>query len=219
VEFEVADTGEGMTADVLAHAFEPFFTTKPAGQGTGLGLSQVYGFTRQSGGFVRIESSPGLGTTVRLYLPAHEETRQTPEPPRASEPPNPSEPRPTVGTVLVVEDQENVRAQIAEALTEMGCVVTQAQDGPSGLRALQSRGPLDLLIADVGLPGLNGRQLADAARALDPKLPILLITGYAGAALNDLQIAPGMDVMRKPFSLDDLAARVRGLLDPARSPS
>jgi len=117
----------------------------------------------------------------------------------------------------VVEDQENVRAQMVEALTEMGCVVMQAKDGPAGLRALQSRGPLDLLIADVGLPGLNGRQLADAAREIYPRLPILLITGYAGAALNDSQLAPGMDVMRKPFSLDELAARVRGLLEPARS--
>jgi hypothetical protein len=150
VEFEVADTGEGMTADVLAHAFEPFFTTKPAGQGTGLGLSQVYGFTRQSGGFVRIDSAPGLGTTVRLYLPADEGTHENPAP-VASDPPNFSELRPTVGTVLVVEDQENVRAQMVEALTEMGCVVMQAKDGPAGLRALQSRGPLDLLIADVGL--------------------------------------------------------------------
>ena len=125
--------------------------------------------------------------------------------------------RSTAGTVLVVEDQENIRAQMVEALTEMGCVVMQAKDGPAGLRALQSRGPLDLLIADVGLPGLNGRQLADAAHEINPKLPILLITGYAGAALQDL--APGMDVMRKPFSLDDLAARVRGLLEPIRSPS
>jgi signal transduction histidine kinase/CheY-like chemotaxis protein len=217
VEFEVADTGEGMTADVLAHAFEPFFTTKPAGQGTGLGLSQVYGFTRQSGGFVRIDSTPGRGTTVRLYLPADEGKHQDPALSVASAPPGPSQLRSTAGTVLVVEDQENIRAQMVEALTEMGCVVMQAKDGPAGLRALQSRGPLDLLIADVGLPGLNGRQLADAAHEINPKLPILLITGYAGAALQDL--APGMDVMRKPFSLDDLAARVRGLLEPIRSPS
>jgi CheY-like chemotaxis protein len=217
VEFEVADTGEGMTADVLAHAFEPFFTTKPAGQGTGLGLSQVYGFTRQSGGFVRIDSTPGRGATVRLYLPADEGKDQDPALSVTSAPPDPSELRSAVGTVLVVEDQENIRAQMVEALTEMGCVVMQAKDGPAGLRALQSRGPLDLLIADVGLPGLNGRQLADAAREINPKLPILLITGYAGAALQDL--APGMDVMRKPFSLDDLAARVRGLLEPMRSAS
>jgi signal transduction histidine kinase/CheY-like chemotaxis protein len=217
VEFEIADTGEGMTADVLAHVFEPFFTTKPAGQGTGLGLSQVYGFTRQSGGFVRIESTPGLGATVRLYLPANEGKNQDPARSVASAPPDPSELRSTAGTVLVVEDQENIRAQMVEALTELGCVVMQAKDGPAGLRALQSRGPLDLLIADVGLPGLNGRQLADAAREINPKLPILLITGYAGAALQDL--APGMDVMRKPFSLDDLAARVRGLLEPVRSAS
>jgi DNA-binding response OmpR family regulator len=150
-------------------------------------------------------------------LPADEEKNESPAPPVASEPSDPSELRSTVGTVLVVEDQENIRAQMVEALTEMGCVVMQAKDGPAGLRALQSSGPLDLLIADVGLPGLNGRQLADAAREINPKLPILLVTGYAGAALHDL--APGIDVMRKPFSLDDLAARVRGLLEPVRSAS
>ena len=219
VEFRVTDTGEGMTPDVLAHVFEPFFTTKPVGKGTGLGLSQVYGFARQSGGFVRIESSPGLGTTVRVYLPGHEAIEDGRTEPVASEPPVPPETRSTVGTVLVVEDQENIRAQMVEALADMGCVVMQAKDGPAGLRALRSRGPLDLLIADVGLPGLNGRQLADAARALHPELPILLITGYAGAALNDLELAPGMDVMRKPFSLDELAARVRRLLEPVRSAS
>jgi signal transduction histidine kinase/CheY-like chemotaxis protein len=211
VEFTVADTGQGMTADVLARAFEPFFTTKPAGRGTGLGLSQVYGFVRQSGGFVRIESAPGTGTTVRVFLPVDERP--------ADEPPRPRDAKPggadarARGHVLVVEDQDAVRAQIVGVLREIGCVVAEASDGAEGLRALQTGPAPDLLITDVGLPGLNGRQLADAALAIKPDLPVLLITGFAGNALSDLELPPGMEILRKPFPLDELAARVRAILE------
>ncbi|PWB79063.1 MAG: hybrid sensor histidine kinase/response regulator, partial [Methylocystaceae bacterium] len=213
VEIEVTDSGVGMSHDVLNHVFEPFFTTKPTGRGTGLGLSQIYGFVKQSGGFVRIDSAPGEGTSVRIYLPGHER----PTKPPAEESPAAEKiesPRPAHrGRALVVEDQTEVRAQIAETLQEIGCTVIEAGDGMAGLKIVESGEPLDLLITDVGLPGLSGRQLTEAARAARPKLPILLITGYAGKALETLQLAPNMEVLRKPFALDELAARAKALLE------
>jgi signal transduction histidine kinase len=212
VEFEVADTGKGMTPEVQARAFEPFFTTKPTGKGTGLGLSQIYGFVSQSGGFVRIESSPGAGTTVRLNLPAREAEDEA-ETPQPSAPEAANVARLAVTRkVLVVEDQPGVRAQIREALSEIGCEVLEASDGHEGLSALEAAGAFDLLITDVGLPGVNGRELADAARARNPDLPILLITGYAGSALGGWTPSGRIEILKKPFALDDLVARVRVLL-------
>jgi PAS domain S-box-containing protein len=209
VEIAITDTGTGMTQDVLARAFEPFFTTKPTGRGTGLGLSQVFGFVRQSGGFVRLESEAGCGTTVRIYLPRFRPTE-------AATVTSPAQPEPMVsgdiqatGTVLVVEDEADVREMIVRLLRELGCQVLEAEDGPAGLRIVQSGERLDLLVTDVGLPGLNGRQLADAAREKRPDLPVILITGYAGKAFDDAELAPGMEVMRKPFALSALANRVR----------
>ena len=210
VEFSVADTGEGMTPDVLARVFEPFFTTKPTGKGTGLGLSQVYGFVKQSGGFVRIESAPGEGAAVRLYLPANYQAVEDAQ--RAPEVARTDANRQTSGRVLVVEDQESVRQQIREALAEIGYAVTEAKDGPEGLRAVQSGLALDLLITDVGLPGMNGRQLAEAARQIQADLPVLLITGFAGDALSDGALPAGMSILRKPFALDEIASRVREML-------
>jgi PAS domain S-box-containing protein len=204
VEIAFADTGEGMTPEVLTRAFEPFFTTKPLGQGTGLGLSQLYGFVRQSDGIVRLESMPGQGTTVRILLPRFLGTAELAQ--AATEE--------SSGTVLVVEDEADVRANLVEAIRELGCRVLEAADGPSGLRVLQTREPVDLLVTDIGLPGLNGRQLADAARERRPDLPVVLITGYAGTALVDWQLAPGMQVLRKPFALSELLARVGELLGP-----
>jgi PAS domain S-box-containing protein len=213
VEIAVTDTGTGMTPDVLARAFEPFFTTKPIGRGTGLGLSQVFGFVRQSGGFVRLESEPGQGTTVRIYLPRFLQTADA-APAAAAGPPEPVVPGDVraTGTVLVVEDEADVRDMIVGMLRELGCEVLEAGDGPVGLKIVQSGVHLDMLVTDVGLPGLNGRQLADAAREKRPDLPVILITGYAGRALEDGELAPGMDVMRKPFALAALASRVRVLL-------
>ena len=212
VEITVADTGTGMPPDVLARAFEPFFTTKPIGQGTGLGLSQLYGFVRQSGGAVQLESTLGQGTTVRLYLPRyHEETCAAPEPP----PRRATVAMSAAGTVLLVEDEDGVRTLVADALTDIGCRVILAEDGPGGLAVVQSHHPLDLLVTDVGLPGLNGRQLADAARGLRPGLPVLLITGYAGTALEGMDLPPGMEVLVKPFKLDELTARVSTMLQRA----
>ena len=212
VEFEVRDTGEGMTPEVLARVFEPFFTTKPAGKGTGLGLSQVYGFAQQSGGFVRIESEVGAGTVVRLLLPARESEREQPSLATAAGVSGRIEALPVECNVVVVEDQENVRNQIVEALAEIGCKVAEAKDGVEGLAVIESGVAIDLLITDVGLPGLNGRQLADAARARKPDLPVLLITGFAGKALVDGRLPEGMEILRKPFELDELTSRVRALL-------
>jgi PAS domain S-box-containing protein len=217
VEIAVSDTGIGMRPEVLLRAFEPFFTTRPFGHGTGLGLSQVYGFVRQSGGFVRLESKLEQGTTVRLYLPRVDRTvvnhGLVPGPSIAS--------RRTIavadttpgGTVLVVEDEHRIREMIVGILGDQGYSVLEAEDGTAGLRIVQSPVALDLLLTDVGLPGINGRQLADAARVARPNLPVLFITGYAGAALDDAQIEPGMQVLRKPFAFDTLTARVSELID------
>ncbi|MGA9824138.1 MAG: ATP-binding protein [Methylocystis sp.] len=218
VEIEVTDNGAGMSRDVLSRVFEPFFTTKSTGQGTGLGLPQIYGFVKQSGGFVRIKSSPGQGTSVRIYLPACEPLAH----PAAED-------RPVVDRfdsagpahrekALLVEDQTEVRSQIADALNEIGYTVMEAGDGTTGLKLLESDEPLDLLITDVGLPGLSGLELAEAALASRPDLPILLITGYVGKSLETSRLAPHMEVLRKPFTLDELAARVQALSKRAASP-
>jgi PAS domain S-box-containing protein len=209
VEIAVADTGSGMSEDVLARAFEPFFTTKPIGQGTGLGLSQLYGFVRQSGGLVRLDSAPERGTIVRMYLPRHEGTAEaaadTPAAGAGAE-------SPAGGTVLVVEDEPGLRALIGEALEEAGLQMVEAADGPAGLAVLRSQARVDLLITDVGLPGLGGRQLAEAARSLRRGMPIILITGYAGAALDGLEAGADLAILRKPFPLDALTNRARSLL-------
>jgi CheY-like chemotaxis protein len=209
VQISVSDTGGGMSQDVMAHVFEPFFTTKPIGQGTGLGLSQLYGFVRQSGGFVRIESKVGTGTTLRLHLPLHSAERA------AEAAPSPATAQMADGeggrTVLLVEDEAAVRCLVAEALRERGHTVLEADDGPSGLRLLSGAARVDLLVTDVGLPGLNGRQVADAARERRPTLPVLFITGYAGTTLDD-GLPPGMAAIAKPFALDALAERVAAML-------
>jgi signal transduction histidine kinase/CheY-like chemotaxis protein len=212
VEIVVADTGKGMSADVLPRVFEPFFTTKPTGAGTGLGLSQVYGFVRQSGGVVHLESEPGRGTTVRLYLPGNKQTEPTAGTPKAPVAAGDQFVAAAGKTVLVVEDVEIVRAQIVEVLRDMGCVVLEAKDGLDGLRILQSNVSVDLLLTDVGLPGMNGRQLADAGRELRPGLRVLLVTGYASKALEEAPLPAGIEVMAKPFAIDGLASRVGAML-------
>jgi PAS domain S-box-containing protein len=203
----VTDTGTGMPPHVIARAFDPFYTTKPLGQGTGLGLSMVYGFARQSDGHVRIYSEEGHGTTVKLYLPRHRGTvRSESEQDTAAAVANT-----TAGeTVLVVEDEAVVRLLIVEVLQEMGYVPLEAVDAAAGLRILQTAPRLDLLITDVGLPGgMNGRQLADAARQNRPNLRILFITGYAqNAAVGNGVLEPGMAMLSKPFALDALRAKI-----------
>ena len=207
----VSDTGTGMPPDVVARAFDPFFTTKPLGMGTGLGLSMIYGFVRQSGGQARIYSEPGQGTTVRLYLPRHPGEAGEPEPPAKPD----AAPRAETGwTVLVVDDEPTVRMLVTEVLHDLGYAATEAADGASGLRVLQSDARVDLLVTDVGLPGgMNGRQLADAGRTTRPGLKVLFITGYAeNAVLSHGHLDPGMHVLTKPFAMDALARRIKDLI-------
>ncbi len=213
----VADTGAGMSDEVLRRAFDPFFTTKPTGQGTGLGLSMVYGFARQSGGQVRIESQLQRGTVVSLYLPRHDGPAHAAPNERARGAVLPDGGRGE--TALVIDDEPALRMLLAEALGELGYKVIEADDGPSGLAVLQSPMHLDLLITDVGLPGgLNGRQVADAGRMLRPGLKVLFITGYAeSAVVGESQLDAGMQLLTKPFTIDALAAKVRALV--AGSPS
>ncbi|MFC0384956.1 PAS domain-containing protein [Muricoccus vinaceus] len=208
----VTDTGTGMPPEVIARAFDPFFTTKPIGKGTGLGLSMIYGFARQSGGHVRIYSEVGEGTTMRLYLPRHRGAAEE----EAARAPRPELPRAEAGeTVLVVDDEPTVRMLVTEVLEELGYAAVEAADGPSALTVLRSGARLDLLITDVGLPGgMNGRQVADAARALRPDLPVLFVTGYAeNAAIGNGHLEPGMHVLTKPFAMDALATRIKTILE------
>jgi CheY-like chemotaxis protein len=209
----VSDTGSGMPADVIAQAFDPFFTTKPIGQGTGLGLSMVYGFAKQSEGHVRISSEVGQGTTVNIYLPRYH---------GELEPESPSDDRGQAiraeagETVLVVEDEPVVRSLILEVLQDLGYQAIEAADGPSGLRLLESNVRIDLLVTDVGLPGLNGRQLADYARVKRPDLKVLFITGYAeNAAMTSGFLIPGMEMITKPFAVEALATKIRSMIEKA----
>ena len=205
----VTDTGTGMSAEVAARAFDPFFTTKPIGQGTGLGLSMIYGFARQSNGHVTIDSKLGQGTSIRLYLPRHHGDIAAA---RASAV-RTAEHAATGETVLVVEDEPVVRGVILEMLGEQGYRTLEAVDGPSGLRILRANERIDLLLTDVGLPGMNGRQLADQARETRPELKILFITGYAeSAAMSDGFLQPGMEMITKPFDLGNLSRRVRTMV-------
>ncbi|MCP3390029.1 PAS domain-containing protein [Bradyrhizobium sp. CCGB12] len=207
----VTDTGAGMTADVIERAFDPFFTTKPIGQGTGLGLSMVYGFVRQSGGQVRIYSEVGQGTTMCLYLPRH----YAKEADRPSASATRTAPRPQAShTILIVDDEPSIRMLLTDALEEIGFNVLEAHDGPTGLNILQSDATIDLLVTDVGLPGgMNGRQLADAARTTRPALKVLFITGYAeNAIIGNGQLAPDMQVLTKPFVVETLASRVLDMI-------
>ncbi|HSI41045.1 MAG TPA: PAS domain-containing protein [Xanthobacteraceae bacterium] len=211
----VSDTGTGMAPDVIARAFDPFFTTKPIGQGTGLGLSMVYGFVRQSGGQVRIYSELGQGTNMCLYLPRHYGEGSAPAPIDAAVVRSDVE---TGETVLVIDDEPMVRMLAIEVLEDLGYEVIDAVDGPSGLKRLQSDVRIDLLVTDVGLPGgMNGRQLADAARQTRPDLKVLFITGYAeNAIIGNGQVAPGMQVITKPFTMEDFGNRVRQMLESGK---
>ncbi|MGW5959465.1 PAS domain S-box protein [Methylorubrum thiocyanatum] len=210
----VTDTGTGMTPDIIDKVFEPFFTTKPTGQGTGLGLSMVYGFARQSGGQVRIYSEVGEGTTVCLYLPRHygeadedDVDRRLAEAGRAGQ----------GETVLIVDDEPSVRMLVTEVLEDLGYTAIEAADSVAGLKVLQSDVRIDLLVTDVGLPGgMNGRQMADAGRERRPDLKVLFITGYAeNAVLGNGYLQPGMQVLTKPFVLETLATRIKELIEDA----
>ncbi len=212
VTLSVADNGTGMPPEVVAKAFDPFFTTKPIGQGTGLGLSMVYGFVKQTGGHVRIDSTPGEGTLITLFLPRNRAQGEHSETPaeaaldvRGAE---------ADETVLVVEDEAAVRMLVVEVLQELGYRVIEAVDGSSALPHLAADQRIDLLVSDIGLPGLNGRQLAEVARQHRPDLRVLFITGYApNAEVRGEFLGPGMDMLAKPFSIDVLGSKVRQLIE------
>ena len=206
----VTDTGTGMSDDVITHAFEPFYTTKPIGQGTGLGLSQVYGFVKQSGGHVKLYSEVGQGTTVKIYLPRM--SRQADEEPEApfAAPPTGSKHE----VVLVVEDDDDVRLFTTESLRELGFTVVQAHDAPSALKLLEIRPEVQLIFTDVGLPGMNGAQLVAAARAMRPDIKVLFTTGYArNAIVHQGRLDRGIELITKPFTRLQLASRIRDVLD------
>jgi PAS domain S-box-containing protein len=215
LSLSVTDSGTGMPPEVVARVFEPFFTTKPLGEGTGLGLSMIYGFTQQSGGAVRIRSAPGQGTTVCLSLPRHHGAVADEDPSADAA----ALTRAAQGrTVLVVDDEPTVRMLVHDILEDLGCTPIEAGDSVAGLKVLRSEARIDLLVTDVGLPGgMNGRQMADAARVLRPDLKVLFITGYAeNAVLNHGHLAPGMAVVTKPFSIETLAAQIRALVAETR---
>jgi PAS domain S-box-containing protein len=206
----VTDTGVGMTAEVAARAFDPFYTTKPIGQGTGLGLSMIYGFVRQSGGQVRIYSEEGKGTTMCLYLPRYIGALEDAEVVAWEEPD-----KGFGETVLIVDDEATVRMLVNEILTENSYRVIEAGDGASAMKILESPQRIDLMITDVGLPGnMNGRQIADAARAIRKGLKVLFITGYAeNAAVGNGHLEAGMEILTKPFPMNALASKVRHMLE------
>jgi PAS domain S-box-containing protein len=211
VAIAVSDTGTGMSAEAMARAFEPFFTTKPVGEGTGLGLSQVYGFVKQSGGHVKLYSELGQGTCVRLYLPRFTAPSQI-------ELPEDVEAAPASAgeeTILVVEDDDEVRAYSVEILRELGYRVIEAHDGPSALRLLERQSRVDLLFTDVVLPGgMTGAQVGAQARGARPLLKILFTTGYArNAIVHHGRLDKGVQLITKPFTMSDLATRVRDILD------
>ena len=210
VSIAVTDTGAGMDAETLDRVFEPFFTTKAVGQGTGLGLSQVYGFIRQSNGHVRIYSELGQGTTVKLYLP-----RMTGATVQVDSAPAKAQALRGDETILVVEDHDDLRTYSAGVLKDLGYTVLQASSGPVALETLSRMGPVDLLFTDVVLPeGMDGRRLAAAAQRLQPDLRILFTTGYSrNAIVHNGRLDPGVHLLPKPFTFDALAAKVRTVLD------
>jgi CheY-like chemotaxis protein len=207
-----------MAPDVLERAFEPFFTTKPLGQGTGLGLSQLYGFARQSGGIAHIESEEGRGTSVKLYLPRHVARQEggaepaIPQEPEAQ--PVPERQTAGQGSILVVEDELLVSMVMVETLEEQGYTVHEAAEGQAALRILESPVPIDLLVTDVGLPGINGRQLAEMARTLRPGLKVLFLTGYAhDKSGKGGSPRPDGDLISKPVAMDVLLAKVKAMIE------
>jgi len=209
VQIGVTDTGSGMGKDVIERAFEPFFTTKESGQGTGLGLSQVYGFVKQSGGHVKIYSEAGEGTTIKIYLPrffgrasAAEEKAAAPRRGRSGE------------SVLVVEDDGDVRDYVVETLASLGYKVFEAGEAESALRLLDENPSVHLLLTDVVMPGMNGRKLAEEARLRRPDLKILYMTGYSrNAIMHQGRLDIGVDLLQKPISSEQLASAVRKMLD------
>jgi CheY-like chemotaxis protein len=204
VELEVRDTGLGMDEDTLRRAIDPFFTTKPVGKGTGLGLAQVYGSAKQAGGTVRIESTPGKGTRVRVFFPR---TDQPVERAAAGQIPGATEARSTE-TVLLVDDDSDLRSVLAGALATLGYKVEEAVDGSSALRVLETLRP-DVIVVDFAMPGLNGAEVARKARERWPDLPVVLASGYADTSAIEQAMGEDAKLLRKPFRIDELLEAVR----------
>jgi len=216
VRLTVTDTGTGMPPDVLERVYEPFFTTKPTGQGTGLGLSQLYGFVQQSGGYVRIDSTVGQGTSVTIHLPRHHGEVARPAEAPTPRPPGANDRR----TILVVEDEALVRMLLVEALAEQGYAVLEAEDGEAALSVLGDAGDIDLLATDVGLPGPNGRQIAEIAREQRPELKVLFMTGYAfNSGIDGERLGLDTELLSKPVTIDAFLAKVHTMLEAPRGAS
>jgi CheY-like chemotaxis protein len=213
VLIRVSDTGFGMSPEVAAQAIDPFFTTKPVGEGTGLGLSMIYGFARQSRGHLRLHSRVGRGTTVELYLPRNLQDAIDLDAPAVTAPRGQGE------TILVVEDDATVRLIINDVLEELGYAVLMAPDARAAIPILQSDQKIHLMVSDVVLPHINGRKLAEVARVARPDLRVLFVSGYAENAtlLGDF-LDHGMDMLKKPFALDALGAKVRMLIEQRADP-
>ena len=208
----VSDTGVGMPPSVKARAFDPFYTTKPIGKGTGLGLSMIYGFVRQSDGSVLIDSEPGKGTSIEICLPRFKGDAVG-LPVHESSGDNRAEAN---EVVLIVEDEAVVRLLVVETLNDLGYKALETADSAAALRILQSPQRVDLLVSDIGLPGLNGRQLADAARVTRPGLKVLFVTGYAEDAAGNAFLEPGMEIVIKPFTMEALASKIREMIEDPR---
>jgi signal transduction histidine kinase/DNA-binding response OmpR family regulator len=219
VLISVSDSGMGMTAEVLKRVFEPFFTTKPDGHGTGLGLSQVYGFVKQTGGHVKLYSEPAIGTTAKIYFPkvlrSEDPARRIDEPRKLDEIPVAR----AEETILVVEDDEDVRNYTVVSLRELGYGVFEAVDAVSALEIVEREPGIDLLFTDLGLPGaMDGRALVERVRAMRPALQVLITTAYAGSALvHEGRLDPGVELLSKPFTFVALASRIRNLLDRGKA--
>ncbi|KAB2950817.1 MAG: response regulator [Rhizobiaceae bacterium] len=209
VMIAVTDTGSGMTPDVLARAFEPFFTTKPVGKGTGLGLSQVFGFVKQSGGHLKIYTEPGQGTTIKIYLPRYSGEKEETMPDRPAAPGAAAS-----ETILVVEDDESVRAGTVATLGELGYRVVQAADATEALHRLEANADIALVFTDIVMPGMNGRKLADEIAARFPTVKVLFTTGFTrNAVVHNGVLDHGVNFIAKPFTIEQLAHKLRDVLD------
>ena len=215
VMLAVSDTGVGMSRETAERAFEPFFMTKGAGRGTGLGLSTVYGFVKQSNGHTEIESEPGTGTTLRIFLPAAA-AGETGDIQGAESPPLDAAARGAGETILVAEDDAGERGYVVDALRELGYSVMEADDAAAALAIItQADLRIDLLLTDVVMPGMNGRALADRARVVMPNIRVLFMTGYSqDAIVHQGRLDPDIELLEKPFRRETLAVRVRAILDP-----
>jgi CheY-like chemotaxis protein len=203
IELTIRDTGQGMDKGTLRRALDPFFTTKPVGKGTGLGLAQVYGSARQSGGTARIESKLGQGTTVRVFFPCTDQAATR----RLHEYSSDHKGHAKGGKVLLIDDDEDLRSIVSSALNSLGYEVVTAADGPSGLNELRSFRP-DVLVVDFAMPGMNGADVAKQARELCPDLPVVLASGYANTDAIERAIGKDGKLLRKPFRIDELLAAV-----------